>query len=229
MYDLTDEEKRLELLGQSEYIYNDFYDLSSKLKLDYIKRYINGVNWQIEYIFDTVEKIHNDTLRKIFLKEIKNIFLIHFSLGDRKTFENIMDSSVDIYTLQKDSERFYQNFKENYLDMKNKIVSIFKKYYECVLESGKKEDYKEFYAYYQTLLLSILYMLPQSYAKRLLETDEYKGIKDGMKIYKYNESLEDVNTKSVYLDSLELSIKKTLCDKYGADVYGEYAVLKKSI
>ena len=226
---LTEDEQRLELLGQSESIYNDFYDLSSKLKLEYIKRYVSDINWKIDYIFETIKRIHDNTLLEVFLREMKAVFLMYFYLGDRKTFEGMLDDYVKRYILQKDSERFYQNFKDNYIDIRNRMTNLFQKYYACVLEQGKKEDYKELYAYYQTLLMSLLYMLPQSYAKKLLQTDDYEGIRNGMKIYKYDETLEDINTKAVYLDSLDLSIRKNLCDKYNLDTYNKAEVLKKSI
>ena len=109
------------------------------------------------------------------------------------------------------------------------MYNIFKKYYKIVYENGKKEDYKELYAYYQTLLLSILYMLPSLYAQELLKTEEYKDLKEVMKICKLDETLEDVNIKTVYLDSLELSIRKHISDKYNTDIYDTEYTLKKTI
>ena len=39
----------------------------------------------------------------------------------------------------------------------------------------------------------------------------------------------DVNIKIMYLDSLELSVRKTMYDKYNVDLYNKDLVLKKSI
>lgn len=229
MIEFTKNEEAIEEIGKSNKIYEDFYDLSSKLKIEYIQKYVSDINWKIEYIFEIIKKMHDKVLLKTFYLELKNIFQTYFSFGSRKEFESMINDHANILILEKDSAKFYNDFKDDFESIKNKMNYIFKKYYELVYESGKKEDYKELYSYYQTLLLSILYMLPETYAQKMLNIEDYSEVKKAIKIFKYDSSLEDINVRSIYFDSLELSIRKHIFQKYNVDIYDKEAILTKKV
>lgn len=197
-----------------------FFCISEKMNIDYIKAHVLHMEDKIASDFLAIKKYKEEKEIKNFCSQFK-IYLYSLIGLRTKSFYNALELQNTLEVEQEDYEYYLENFGYIEEDLKNKLYHILNTYLQ-IIESGsktKEEDFKELYAFYQTIMICIFHLLPRNYRQSLINQENFKDLKQEIRIIKYEETFKNTDFKKSYISWLEDYIRKYILAKYGIDLF----------
>lgn len=206
--------------SEVETIFTSFLSLTNHMSIDYIKPYVFNIEDKINSDFLVIQKYAQEKEIKIFRSQFK-IYLYSLIGLRKKSFYKVLELKNALEIEQEDFESYLEHFRWLEEETKNKIIHIFNTYFQIIQEYSEKKEagLKEFYTIYQAIEISMLYLLPKNYRQNLLEQENFKDLKQEIRMMNCEEKLGNANLGQYFISCLEDYIRKYILAKYGIDLF----------
>jgi hypothetical protein len=213
---------------QMEELFLNILDISKKIKIEYIENYLYLISNKVNTDLNVIEKIYLKSEKNILSNKAK-ILLIDMFGASRKSFYDELDLRSNNNFLESELEKYHNSFFSYSEELKNRMILVFGNYIKIVLSNQKQENLREVYAFYQTMLITLLFMLPESYRNEALKKDNFSDVKQEINILNYNDSSMNLDFMSAYM-LLEKIMRDYVKEKYKLDLlFNKESYSKKRI
>ena len=143
-------------------------------------------------------------------------------------FNKLTDLKISNNFLEFDISQFMNSFSSYSEYLQNKIIMDFDKAFAIAKQNNDREVLKKIYSCYQTMIVGIIAILPDSFKERLLNIEAFQDALETIKILNLNLSLEINDINKLYVEIIEKKINEILLDNYNTSLYDHYEnVLKR--
>ena len=203
------------------FLYTQVNALTEKMNNEYVLIKIANFNEKIETDFDQFEK-YGLQKKEGLQNQLHKIWFYAAFVARKKTFYRALELS-NKYRIDNDDYEEYKRFYKRLEQKKYNIMHLFNIYYDIVLRYKQKlDEFKEFYTFYHTMILGLIYLTPENYQNDLLGLLESEHIEELKLLNRTAQSNLEFNKDSftfAVIDELEEEIKNFIMQKYNIDVY----------
>lgn len=220
-YSLEEEKNKI------NYLFDEILNLSNKIRIEYIIDYAKNVSGNVDNIFKELYRIFF-VLNKKYIDNKLKIFFLQMVILNENQFNKLTDLKISNNFLEFDISQFMNSFSSYSEYLQNKIVMDFDKAFAIAKQNNDREVLKKIYSCYQTMIVGIIAILPDSFKERLLNIEGFHDAFEVIEILNLNLSLEIKDINKLYVEIIEKKINEILLDNYNTSLYDNYEnVLKR--
>lgn len=220
-YSLEEEKNKI------NYLFDEILNLSNKIRIEYIIDYAKNVSGNVDNIFKELYRIFF-VLNKKYIDNKLKIFFLQMVILNENQFNKLTDLKISNNFLEFDISQFMNSFSSYSEYLQNKIIMDFDKAFAIAKQNNDREVLKKIYSCYQTMIVGIIAILPDSFKERLLNIEAFQDALETIKILNLNLSLEINDINKLYVEIIEKKINEILLDNYNTSLYDNYEnVLKR--
>lgn len=220
-YSLEEEKNKI------NYLFDEILNLSNKIRIEYIIDYAKNVSGNVDNIFKELYRIFF-VLNKKYIDNKLKIFFLQMVIFNENQFNKLTDLKISNNFLEFDISQFMNSFSSYSEYLQNKIVMDFDKAFAIAKQNNDREVLKKIYSCYQTMIVGIIAILPDSFKERLLNIEGFHDAFEVIEILNLNLSLEIKDINKLYVEIIEKKINEILLDNYNTSLYDNYEnVLKR--
>ena len=199
-------------------IYRDYLQINQNIRIEYIEQFLSNIDETIAKDFEAIINYNSGKEREII--KIKLEMLLFSFIGLRKKeFYKKLELSNKANQITEDIDEYYENFVFNMSEIRNSLKNIFKIYYEILIEKNQKNDLREIYTIYRTIMMCIINTLPDSYRNELFDTYNFKVLKQELDVLKSYENYTPTIRSITDIKDIEKNLIKYIEEKYDVDLY----------
>lgn len=220
-YSLEEEKNKI------NFLFDEMLNLSNKIRIEYIIDYAKNVSGNVDNIFKELYRIFFVLNKKCIDNKLK-IFFLQMVIFNESQFNKLTDLKISNNFLEFDISQFMNSFSSYSEYLQNKIIMDFDKAFSIAKQNNDREVLKKIYSCYQTMIVGIIAILPDSFKERLLNIETFQDALETIKILNLNLSLEINDINKLYVEIIEKKINEILLDNYNTSLYDNYEnVLKR--
>lgn len=220
-YSLEEEKNKI------NFLFDEMLNLSNKIRIEYIIDYAKNVSGNVDNIFKELYRIFF-VLNKKYIDNKLKIFFLQMVILNENQFNKLTDLKISNNFLEFDISQFMNSFSSYSEYLQNKIIMDFDKAFAIAKQNNDREVLKKIYSCYQTMIVGIIAILPDSFKERLLNIEAFQDALETIKILNLNLSLEINDINKLYVEIIEKKINEILLDNYNTSLYDNYEnVLKR--
>ena len=214
-YSLEEEKNKI------NYLFDEILNLSNKIRIEYIIDYDKNMSKNINNIFKELSKNYT-MLNKKYIDNKLKIFFLQMVILNENQFNKLTDLKIYNNFLESDILQFTNSFSSYSEYLQNKIVMDFDKAFSIAKQNNDREVLKKIYSCYQTMIVGIIAMLPDSFKERLINIKGFHDAFEAIEILNLNLSLEIKDINKLYVEIIEKKINEILLDNYNTSLYDNY-------
>lgn len=199
-------------------IYRDYLQINQNIRIEYIEQFLSNIDETIAKDFEAIINYNSGKEREI-IKIKLEVLLFSFIGLRKKEFYKKLELSNKANQITEDIDEYYENFVFNMSEIRNSLKNIFKIYYEILIEKNQKNDLREIYTIYRTIMMCIINTLPDSYRNELFDTYNFKVLKQELDVLKSYENYTPTIRSITDIKDIEKNLIKYIEEKYDVDLY----------
>ena len=199
-------------------IYRDYLQINQNIRIEYIEQFLHNIDETIRKDFEKIINYNSGKEREI-IKIKLEVLLFSFIGLRKKEFYKKLELSNKANQITEDIDDYYENFVFNMSEIRNSLKNIFKIYYEILIEKNQKNDLREIYTIYRTIMMCIINTLPDSYRNELFDTYNFKVLKQELEVLKSYENYTPTIRSITDIKDIEKNLIKYIEEKYDVDLY----------
>lgn len=199
-------------------IYRDYLQINQNIRIEYIEQFLSNIDETIAKDFEAIINYNSGKEREI-IKIKLEVLLFSFIGLRKKEFYKKLELSNKANQITEDIDEYYENFVFNMSEIRNSLKNIFKIYYEILIEKNQKNDLREIYTIYRTIMMCIINTLPDSYRNELFDTYNFKVLKQELEVLKSYENYTPTIRSITDIKDIEKNLIKYIEEKYDVDLY----------
>lgn len=220
-YSLEEEKNKI------NYLFDEILNLSNKIRIEYIIDYAKNVSGNVDNIFKELYRIFFVLNKKCIDNKLK-IFFLRMAIFNESQFNKLTDLKISNDFLESDILQFTNCFSSYSEYLQNKIIMDFDKAFAIAKQNNDREVLKEIYSCYQTMIVGIIAILPDSFKERLINIEGFHDAFEAIEILNLNFNLKINDINKLYIEMIEKRINAILLNSYDINLYDEEVnVLKR--